>query len=459
MQKLKKAARVLGSVAECSGMNAKMAILGMYKDDDDIRKIIKAIYNPFSKSGLSDSKLDKALETVDRGDRTILETDAIIEYFERHQTGRQADAMLAAKFVAGAERYRDEEPFIVEVARGIVTNDLQIGVNVTTFNKVFGKNFIPKFGCMLGKPYEDVAATTAGVQWPCIATEKLDGVRRILIKQGGACRIYSRTGHEDTGLTDIIEEATKYLPDNAVYDGELLARGLFSDSIALRQATNSIAARSGEKKNVVFNVFDMVPINDFFGETISGFAIDRKCNLACLLGDYEGAKLLATKLGLEHFEQVYIAYNISEHLEHIRPVPILGICHSIVEATPLAEAIWNAGGEGIMLNTTHGLYETKRSSALLKLKHTEEYALKIVAFEEGTGKFEGMLGALVLEYGSGTVKVGSGFTDDQRRVFWDKSNELLGKYAEIDCFGKSSNKKGGESLSCPIFKRIKGTQE
>lgn len=198
-------------------MNAKMAILSTYKDDDDVRSILKAIYNPFSKSGISDAKLDKALMSVDRGKLTTLETDAIIEFFERHQTGRQADVNLGAMYVALAESHVGRETFMPAVARGIITNSLQIGVNVTTFNKVFGRNFIPKFGCMLGKPYEDVASTTAGIQWPCVATEKLDGVRRILVKQGGACHMYSRTGHEDLGLTDIICEAAKHLPDNMVY--------------------------------------------------------------------------------------------------------------------------------------------------------------------------------------------------------------------------------------------------
>lgn len=457
MLNLKRVSNILETIATCQGMNAKIAILNMCKDDEEFKKVVRAIYNPYSKTGISDNKLEKA--SVDRGLDTILDTEYIIEYFKRHQTGRRQDANLAATYVHQVATGLGNTPFMAKVARGIVTNDLQIGVNVTTFNKVFGKDFIPKISCMLGKPYEDVAATSRGIEWPCVVTEKLDGVRRILIKQGGACHMYSRAGHEDTGLVDIIEEATKYLPDNMVYDGELLAKGMYSDSIALRQATNSIAAQSGNRHGVTYNVFDMLPVDAFFGRESSFNALTRKVLLACTFGDEEGAKLLCDALDFNNFDNLYASNHIEAELQYIRVVPILGYCRSLVEVEPIARAIWDLGGEGVMLNTSKGLYETKRSSALLKVKHVEEWTLKIVGFEEGSGKFEGMLGAMVLEHGNNIVKVGTGFTDDQRMFFWAHKEEFLGKYAEIECFGQSTNKNGGSSLSCPVFKRIKGVIE
>lgn len=457
MLNLKRVSSILENIANSSGMNAKIAILNTCKEDEEFKRVVKAIYNPYSKSGISDNKLEKA--TVDRGLRTILDTDYVIEYFERNQTGRQKDANLAATYVYQVASSADSTTFMVNVARGIVTNNLQIGVNVTTFNKVFGKNFIPKISCMLGKPYYDVAATSAGVAWPCIVTEKLDGIRRILIKSGGACRMYSRSGHEDVGLVDIIEEATKYLPDNMVYDGELLAKGMYSDSIALRQATNSIAAQSGTRHGVTFNIFDMMSVEEFFGYEDGYNATVRKILLACLLGDEEGARMLCEVANYNDFDNLYNNRHIKEDLQHIRVVPILGYCRSLVEVEPIAKTIWDLGGEGVMLNTANGLYEAKRSSALLKVKHVEEWTLKVVGFEEGSGKFEGMLGAIVLEHGSNTVKVGTGFTDYQRSYIWDNRDDLLGELVEIECFGKSSNKNGGESLNCPVFKRFKGVIE
>ena len=42
-------------------------------------------------------------------------------------------------------------------------------------------------------------------------------------------------------------------------------------------------------------------------------------------------------------------------------------------------------------------YKCKRSHAWLKVKPFIEVTLKVIALEEGTGKNEGMLGALVVE--------------------------------------------------------------
>jgi len=75
----------------------------------------------------------------------------------------------------------------------------------------------------------------------------------------------------------------------------------------------------------------------------------------------------------------------------------------------LVTPIWKRGGEGIMLNTMEGHYEIKRSNSLLKVKYVESMDLKVVDIQEGTGKYEGMMGALVVDYKGYRVGVGSGF--------------------------------------------------
>ena len=71
MLNLKRVSSILEAIADCQGTNAKIAILTMHKDDDELKKVVKAIYNPYSKTRISDSKLDKA--SVDRGFNTILD--------------------------------------------------------------------------------------------------------------------------------------------------------------------------------------------------------------------------------------------------------------------------------------------------------------------------------------------------------------------------------------------------
>lgn len=436
-------AKVIDLIGRTSSTNDKLYLLKKNENVPGLKEILKFIYNPYCKTGISDKKLAKALEL--RSEPTLyVRSNEAISYFKTHTTGSDADLLFAANFILSTP---------VEarwLAIAIVTQDLKIGVTATSLNKVYGKDFIPKIGCMLGTLYGDVGPQKT--KWPCIVTEKLDGIRRIIVKENGVVRCYSRSGHEDTGLIEIIEEA-KYLPDNMVYDGELLAKGSFKDSIALRQATNSIANSSGNKTGLTFNVFDMIPVDEFMAGVSKWSALDRKIRLAATLRD-ESVGLLTDDVW-----KAICCYGVELEFEHIKPVPILGLVKNISEVEPIVAKIWARGGEGVMLNTVTGKYEIKRSKELLKVKHTEEHVLTIVDMIEGTGKFEDMLGSLVVEYKGNKLGVGSGFTDQQRKYIWDNYSAYIGAQVEIETFGESKNVLGEVSLNCPIFKRFVGEEE
>lgn len=439
-------AKVLDIIAHTPGYNDKQALLKQYEHVTGLKEILEFIYNPYIHTGISKAKLAKAMKMpVDMYDVDFWQ---IMKYFKTRSTGTDADLAMAARFINCTKAKYPEAEWL---ARAIVTKDMKIGVTATTLNNVYGKTFIPKIGCMLGTLYGDV--NPERVSWPCIVTEKLDGIRRILVKENGRCRCFSRSGHEDTGLVEIMEEA-KYLPDNTVYDGELLAAGIFKDSIAQRQATNSIANSKGAKTGLTYNVFDMVPLDEFRRGKSDHSAFVRKIMLGAILMD-ESIQLLEPKQWAALIE----AFGIHEELNVIKPVPILGYAHNMQDVEPIVDTIWSRGGEGVMLNTHDGRYEIKRSKELLKIKHTEEYVLPVVDMLEGTGKFEGMLGALIVEYKGNRLGVGSGFSDDQRRDIWNNPDAYLGRSIEIDTFGESTNALGVTSLNCPIFKRFVGDEE
>lgn len=449
------AAKIVSMIGSVSGYNDKLTILRQNKDNMALRSILKFIYNPYCKTGISSSKMQKVDAKVKHTTPEYLITYYMaIKYFSTHTTGSDADLMYASQFLSSVKHaYNTDTPeglAAYQLARAMITQDLNIGITATSLNKVYGKDFIPKVGCMLGTLYGDVPSNK--VSWPCIVTEKLDGVRRILIKENGICKAFSRSGHEDTGLVEIIEEA-KWLPDNTVYDGELLAKGSFKDSIALRQATNSIAAGKGTKTGLTFNAFDMLPVDEFYAGKSNDAALNRKVLLGATLMDNSIEYLN------ENAFQLIAAFGIHRNLEHIKSVPILGLVHNIQQVEPIVEKIWSRGGEGVMLNSANGLYEIKRSKQLLKVKHTEEYKLRVVDVVEGSGKYEDSMGALVLDYDGSFVGVGSGFTDAMRDEIWENPEKYVGRFVEIETFGKSTNAAGGKSLNCPIFKRFVGDTE
>ena len=438
--------KVIELIGSTSSSNDKLYLLKKYENVSGLKDILKFIYNPYCRTGLSTAKLKKGL-TMNIHIAPVTYSE-VIKYLTEHNTGSDADAVYAANFVQYV--HKTYGATATKLAIAIVTQSLQIGITATSLNKVYGDDFIPKTGCMLGTLFENVGHDKT--KWPCIVTEKLDGVRRVLVKENGVCRFYSRSGHEDTGLVEILEEA-KYLPDNFVYDGELLAKGTFKDSIAQRQATNSLANLKGTKTGLNFNIFDMVPVQDFYAGCCKIPARERKIRLAATLKD-DNLSLID-----DNWLTRQLAFGIDEELQHITAVPILGTVKSLAEATPIVEEIWARGGEGIMLNTESGPYEIKRSKHLLKVKHTEEHILEVVDVLEGTNKYEDSLGAIVVKYKDSLVGVGSGFTDDQRRFIWDNPELFIGRKAEIETFGESTNAQGFVSLNCPIFKRFVGEVE
>ena len=450
---MKEVARVINLVGNARG-NDKLVLLKRHADTPGLKEILKFIYNPYCKTGISNAKLDKAMNEPGGGAYIVTWQEAL-EYFSKHQTGSGRDLGMAKEFVISAARvYNDQGA--VDLAKAIVTQDLKIGVTATSLNKVFGADFIPKTGCMLGTKFEDVGA--GKIKWPCIVTEKLDGIRRILIKENGVCRFYSRSGHEDNGLIQILEEA-KELPDNYVYDGELLAIGSFKDCIAQRQATNSIANSKGVKTGLTFNVFDMVPVSSFYAGIDSTPASGRKILLGATLMDES-----IRHLDNDRWPNYIAAFGIHKDMKYIKPVPILGKVSGMSEIEPIVEGIWRRGGEGVMLNTISGPYEVKRSKQLIKIKHVEEFVLPVVDIIEGTGKYEDAMGSIVCIYTDANgvqsyVGVGSGFTDDQRRDIWNNPGKYIGLKAEIESFGESVNVQGYKSINCPIFKRFVGEVE
>lgn len=447
-------AKVINLIGNTSSSNDKLYLLKKNENVPGLKTILKFIYDPYTRTGISKAKLAKALKIAEArgpyviGNEPFISYTEMIDYLKTHTTGNDCDITMAARFINCTKvMYPEAE----ELAKAIVTQDLKIGVTATSLNKVYGADFIPKIGCMLGTLYGDVGPEKT--KWPCIVTEKLDGIRRILVKENGVCRCYSRSGHEDTGLIEIVEDA-KYLPNNTVYDGELLVAGTFKDCIAQRQATNSIANSKGDKTGLTFNVFDMVPLDEFRAGISNDKALVRKITLGATLMDESIQHLEPDK-----WPMLIQAFGIHTELKAIRPVPILGLVKCMADVEPIVNEIWARGGEGVMLNSTVGKYEIKRSKELLKVKHTEEHVLEVVDILEGTGKFEGMMGALVVDYNGNKLGVGSGFNDAQRKDIWDNPEKYLGRSIEIDTFGESTNALGEKSLNCPIFKRFVGEEE
>ncbi len=419
------------------------------------KEVLNFIYDPYFTTGIGQKKLDKSYYIQDS-----LTVEEIMQYLRRCSTGNEASVDRASNFI-----YAEDNPTWQWAATGLVTKDLQIGVSVTTLNKVFGDGFIPKIGIMRGMHCPDDAK---GIY---VVTEKIDGNRRLIMNKETGVEIYTRSGRRDNGLIEI-ENQAKLLPVDYVYDCECVAVGDFNDSIELRQASASILNSRGKRTGVKALCFDMLPQSEYDAGISRLGAAARKAQLAATMGDMESVYTLTDWLDNNSMNtlagglKLLAARNEGKKLELITALPILGIARTKAEGMALAQPIWETGGEGCMMVEYRSPYEVNPNprKTLLKIKATQEFVLKCVGVFEGRNKYTGMLGGITLEYTASddydySVDCGSGFPDYLRNEYWQHPEKIIGEYVEIESFGETQNAQGNYSLNCPIFKRVKGERE
>lgn len=97
--------------------------------------------------------------------------------------------------------------------------------------------------------------------------------------------------------------------------------------------------------------------------------------------------------------------------------------------------IVSEGGEGLMLHRGSSLYQASRSDDLLKLKTYEDAEAVVVGHLPGKGKYEGMLGALLVETPEKLrFRIGTGFTDAERA-----SPPPIGSTVTYKFYGRTRN--------------------
>lgn len=93
------------------------------------------------------------------------------------------------------------------------------------------------------------------------------------------------------------------------------------------------------------------------------------------------------------------------------------------------------GGEGLIIRDPQSLYIPGRSQGFIKYKTYQDGEAKVVGYSPGKGKYQGMLGALIVEAADGRrFKLGSGFSDEQRR-----NPPELGSWVEYHYNGLTGN--------------------
>jgi DNA ligase-1 len=119
--------------------------------------------------------------------------------------------------------------------------------------------------------------------------------------------------------------------------------------------------------------------------------------------------------------------------------------------------------EGLMLRADSP-YKGKRSKDLLKYKSFFDDEYEVIDVEMGPFRYvkngaeceETMLSCVTIKHQGYDVRVGSGFTIEQRQEFYKNRNKILGKIITVQYFEQTKNQDGGISLRFPTFKILHG---
>jgi DNA ligase-1 len=332
--------------------------------------------------------------------------------------------------------------------RRILIKDLRCGTSEKTINKVVEKKWphyaIPVFSCQLAHDSANHESKVAGQK---IIEVKLDGVRVLtIVYPDGRVDQFSRNGKELLNFPHVKEQLAQVLAEGGVsqptvFDGEIM-------SSSFQDLMKQVHRKSDVKSNdAVLNLFDIIPLDDFEKGICTTPQKTRSLFLKSWYATWSDKLPNVAVVGQE-----LVDLDTTEGYKRFKEINARAIEIDPDSGKPRYE--------GIMLKEPDAPYEVKRSIAWLKLKPFIEVSLSVVAVEEGTGKHEGRLGALVCEgIDDGKtirVNVGSGFSDEQRDEFWKFKRDCINMVTEVRADAITQNQDGTYSLRFPRFLRFRG---
>jgi len=325
-----------------------------------------------------------------------------------------------------------------QVIERIIAKDLRCGVSDATVNKIW-PGLIPEYPCMLASAYDQKLVDK--VTWPAIAQVKMDGMRFNAIVKNKRVEFRSRNGKEinipDPNFEIPFRRMAEWYGVDMVFDGELMV--VDAAGVVLDRKTGNGILNKAVKGTMSVKEANQVRATVWDAITVTGFEAGRE---AVPYNDR------LTRL----YDCIDALHRDARQLSHLVSLVETKKVQNDYEARRMFEQLLADGQEGIILKTKEGIWENKRSKNLIKFKGELECDLRVVDWEEGTGKNVGRLGALVLESDCGGIRVnvGTGFSDADRDSITAESS--IGRVVAIKYNARITDKTSSTaSLFLPVF--------
>lgn len=391
-------------------------------ENDDLKKILFYTYYSLyqyhvtSNNCMKNSSLD--------GKKYDCIFDLLDDLRSRKITGHDAIGAVNS-FCSKHSNYKD-------LIYCVIDKDLKTRTGEKLINKAF-KNLIPEFEVALAEKFSPKFVDFEKEDW--YSAQKMDGARcLVFVNEHGKASSYSREGKAFTTLK-ILEKAIEDLDlKNVVFDGEICF--IEKDGKEnFQEIMKIIRKKDYSIPNPVYKIFDFLNSEDFVSKKSKSNLSERWFNLSKIIP--QDSKIL-----------------------HILPQTLVKSKEELQKF--YCEALKNSW-EGLILrkDTT---YKGKRSKDLLKYKEFQDDEYIVEDLEFGPFRYvqdnkeveEIMLSCVMISHKKNEVRVGSGFTIDQRKDFHKNPNKILGKTILVQYFEETTNQDGGISLRFPTFKHLYG---
>lgn len=398
------------------------------KKYSEMKDLLHWIYNPFKQFCVTSDVLKKKSDIIDTTP-TINLFSMLILLSDRIKTGHEAIGLVNG-FIKNNEQYRD-------VIYKIIDKDLECRIGAKAINEIY-PNLIPEFEVSLCQKYSDVASKVDIFDGSWLVSRKIDGNRLItIIDENGDIKFYSRQGKEFETLDVLKEDIKKLNLKSKVIDGEicLLDKNNKEDFAGIMKL---IRKKDFTIPNPMYLTFDMIDYDDFF---------NKKGNI---------------KLSYRLAELNIIIDNKYNHIKVLEQTKLQSKNQFELMIQNMREKNW----EGLILRRDVP-YEGKRTNNMLKFKDMldEEYEVLDVEFgpfriiEDKKEITIETLSAVKIKHKGYDVSVGSGFTIEQRKMFYNDPSKIIGHKITVQYFEESKDKNGNLSLRFPVFKAIRDVKE
>lgn len=414
---MKKVIEVIDLIAKTSSTKQKEQILKDNAENKLLQQVLEYCYNPSKIYGIAKKSLIKST-SVEASHSDIF---TLLDWLQTVNRSNDVVDKVNAFLLKSEEAER-------ELYIKILLKDLRCGVSEKTILKVFPKLFY-LHEIQQAYPMKENNQPKVG-EWFALQ-EKYNGIRGDYLPNLKS--IVSRQGISFTKLDHIIEEIKTLFGDKLVVDGELIRNNKdnLSDEENFTLTCSLVNSDDVDKTDVIFRIYDVIPLEEFLNGQ-SKLKFKERYDIMMVFEEK------ARELGLSH---LLFSHNLYEGTDQRKIQELL-------------DRMDEEGKEGLMLYK-NDFYKCKRHNGLLKVKSFLSCDVKCIRLYEGEGRLEGKLGGIIVNYKGHEVGCGSGFSDEQRELYWKNPNEIVDRIVQIKYKTESKNKQGGISMQFPIFQCVR----